>query len=334
MSIKRRYSYSVLIAINIVMIIIRLKVFPKEPPSYHIILTITALLLFVLGWESTVLLDRLLEKIIPISKKPLQKICLQIFLSTLLIIFISYSIFFLANSMFDLRIIPMWNSVVYLMNFFIAVIFNLTIFGYYYFEEWKYNLVSRSHLEKDQAMVRYDALRNQLNPHFLFNALTSLNSLIFENQQLASEFLQQLSKVYRYTLQNRDKDVVSLKTEMDFVKHYISLMKTRFNGAIQFQIEIAEEDLEKGIVPVISQMLIENVVKHNSITLENPLLIQIKTDGTYLMVKNNVIKKTQVENSNKLGLENLKDLYKYLSDKGLRIESDPNNFAVYIPLIQ
>jgi len=164
--------------------------------------------------------------------------------------------------------------------------------------------------------------------------LPELNSLIFENQQLASEFLQQLSKVYRYTLQNRDKDTVSLRAEMDFVKHYISLLKTRFGDAIQFTINIEEQDLEKGVVPVISQMLIENVVKHNSISLENPLRISMTTNGNYFIVSNNINKKTQVENSNRLGLQNLKDLYKYLTEKDVSIDATANHFTVLIPLIQ
>ena len=332
--IKRKYSYPILVLINIVMAIIRLNVFSEESVSYHITLSITALLLFVLGWEGTILIHRFLEKFIPISQKPVQKISVQIFISTLYNTFVSFSLFELANQIFDAQIVPMWDSVIYLMNFFIAVIFNLVIFAHFYFQQWRSDLISRSNLEKEQAIVKYDALRNQLNPHFLFNALTSLNSLIFENQQLASDFLQQLSKVYRYTLQNREKETVSLSTELLFVKHYMSLLKTRFGEAIEFIIDVEDNDMEKGLVPVISQMLIENAVKHNSLSLKNPLQILLTSNGNYFVVENNIIKKTQVESSNKLGMQNLKDLYKYLTDRVVEIEQDQNRFIVRIPLIE
>ena len=186
---------------------------------------------------------------------------------------------------------------------------------------------------KEQTQVKYDALRNQLNPHFLFNALTSLNSLIFENQQLASEFLQQLSKVYRYTLQNKDKDTVSLSTEIDFINNYIFLFKTRFENAIHFKIEIDKDSRDKGIVPVTIQVLIENAVKHNIVTDKSPLIISIIAKGNFLTVENTVNKKSQVEASNKQGLENLKTLYQYLSDTDVEITETDSLFRVRIPLI-
>jgi len=168
----------------------------------------------------------------------------------------------------------------------------------------------------------------------LFNALTSLNSLIFENQQLASDFLQQLSKVYRYTLQNRDKATVSVRTELNFVKNYISLLETRFGEALEIKVEVDENDLDKGIAPVVSQMLLENAVKHNIVCLDCPLSISITSKNEYFIVENNIVRKTQVETSNKLGMENIKDLYKYLTDRPIEIEDFENRYIVKIPLIQ
>ncbi len=168
----------------------------------------------------------------------------------------------------------------------------------------------------------------------MFNALTSLNSLIFENQQLASDFLQQLSKVYRYTLQNRDKATVSVRTELNFVKNYISLLETRFGEALEIKVEVDENDLDKGIAPVVSQMLLENAVKHNIVCLDCPLSISITSKNEYFIVENNIVRKTQVETSNKLGMENIKDLYKYLTDRPIEIEDFENRYIVKIPLIQ
>jgi LytS/YehU family sensor histidine kinase len=188
-------------------------------------------------------------------------------------------------------------------------------------------------MQREQAIVKYDALRNQLNPHFLFNALTSLNSLIFENQQLASDFLQQLSKVYRYVLQNKEKETVSMSTELDFIKHYIFLLKIRFKDAIEFKIELSDEIKMKEIVPVTLQILIENAIKHNIISLSNPLNISIAADGDYLMVQNNLNRKAQVESSNKQGLENIKGFYRYLSPLPIQILETESRYTVKIPLI-
>lgn len=188
-------------------------------------------------------------------------------------------------------------------------------------------------MQREQTAVKYDALRNQLNPHFLFNALTSLNSLIFENQQLASDFLQQLSKVYRYVLQNKEKETVSVSTELDFIAHYIFLLKTRFMNAIEFDIDLSQEAKEKEIVPVTLQILIENAVKHNIVSLTHPLKISITADDTFLIIENNVNRKVQVETSNKQGLENLKAFYRYLIDSPIDIKEMANIFTVKVPLI-
>ena len=191
----------------------------------------------------------------------------------------------------------------------------------------------KANLEKEQVAVKYDALRNQLNPHFLFNALTSLNSLIFENQQLASDFLQQLAKVYRYILQNKDNSTVSLRSELKFIEHYVFLLKTRFGDAIRIEINAEEEDMDKGIVPVLSQILLENAIKHNSISKENPLTVSLITENNFLIVENNIVKKTNVENSNKMGMENLKALYNYLTDRPVEVEEKDDRYIVRIPLI-
>jgi LytS/YehU family sensor histidine kinase len=181
--------------------------------------------------------------------------------------------------------------------------------------------------------VKYNALQNQLNPHFLFNALTSLNSLIFENQQLASEFLQQLSKVYRYVLQNKESQTVPLSTELDFISHYISLLSTRFRTAIRFKVALRIDSGDKHVVPVTVQILIENAIKHNIASREMPLTIYIEVNDGYLEVTNTVNKKSFVEASNRQGLQNLKSLYQYLSDRPINIIEADGLFKVRIPLI-
>jgi sensor histidine kinase YesM len=320
------------VIINIALELARFQYFPDQTILFHIAIFVQSTVVFILGWEVLILMHKYFETIFSAAKNPAFRICLQIFLTTIIFILLSLTLVWSADFFFGVP--PAINNIFYLLNFLVAVIFNLTLFGTQYFYHWKRNLVSKTNLEKEQAVVKYDALRNQLNPHFLFNALTSLNSLIFENQQLASDFLQQLSKVYRYTLQNRNNKTVSVRTELNFMENYISLLETRFGEAIAIKIAVDKNDLDKGIAPVVSQVLIENAVKHNMVCLDCPLNILISSDNNYFIVENNRTHKTNVESSNKLGMENLKELYQYLSESPIEIEDFTNRYTVKIPLIQ
>jgi LytS/YehU family sensor histidine kinase len=210
---------------------------------------------------------------------------------------------------------------------------NLGFFTVYFLERWKDSLVKAERLEKEKSQVQFDNLKNQLNPHFLFNALTSLNSLIFENQTLASQFLQHLSKVYRYVLQNKEKNFVTVQTELDFIQNYVFLLETRFEGALSIRFDISEGARERAIVPVTLQILLENALKHNIVDKDKPLNIEVLTIGDYLVVSNNLQLRKRVETSNKQGLENLKSLYRFLTERPVLIEAGENRFAVKVPLV-
>ncbi len=188
-------------------------------------------------------------------------------------------------------------------------------------------------LEKEKALVMFESLKQQLNPHFLFNSLSSLSGLIEADQQLAGNFLKQMSKIYRYILKSRDSEVVTLREEIDFVQTYINLQRTRFKNGLQVNINIGDDDLHKKIPPVTLQNLVENAIKHNIIDVDFPLLINVYVENGYIVVKNNLQKKQMVESSNKQGLSNLRSLYKYLSDKPLIVEEKENYFLIRIPLI-
>lgn len=188
-------------------------------------------------------------------------------------------------------------------------------------------------LEKEKARVMYESLKQQLNPHFLFNSLTSLSGLIESDQQLAGNFLKQMSKIYRYILKSRDSETVSLKEEIDFVQTYISLQQTRFRKGLDVNISVPPDALDRKIPPVTLQNLIENAIKHNIIDAESPLVITIRVSGEYLRIENNLQKKQMVETSNKQGLASLSSLYSYLSPKPVLIEETSESFCVQLPLI-
>jgi len=221
----------------------------------------------------------------------------------------------------------------YLTQVLAVILLNLAHFTYYSLQKWRENSLRATNLEKEKSQVQFDNLRNQLNPHFLFNSLTSLDSLIQENPPLAREFLQQLSKIFRYVLKSKEKGLVSVETELGFIKNYVSLLKTRFGEALQVNFEIAEDTLDLQITPVTLQILIENAIKHNIVNEHNPLTICIRSEGNTLSIENNVQRKKQVESSNGQGLMNLRTLYSFLSDREIEISERAGVFLVTIPLI-
>lgn len=221
----------------------------------------------------------------------------------------------------------------YVAQFLVVILLNLLHLSEYLFQKWRENATRAAHLEKEKSQVQFDNLKNQLNPHFLFNSLTSLDSLIQENPDLARQFLQQLSKVFRYVLQHKDKGLVSLHTELEFIKNYVFLLSTRFDEMLKIEFQISEDSLDKKIAPVTLQILIENALKHNVISADRPLTIRIWADDKYLKVENNLQLKKQVETSNRQGLQNLKNLYSFLSDTSFETIEHNGKFVAYVPLI-
>ncbi|MBA4852426.1 histidine kinase [Emticicia sp. BO119] len=219
----------------------------------------------------------------------------------------------------------------------------LSLIGGLSFAFYRYNVqktaevhhlqIQTARLQKDKTEIQYQNLINHLNPHFLFNSLTSLNSLITINPKQASKFLKRLSLIYRYILQNKEKELVSLDEEIAFVQNYIDLQKSRFEEGLQVSIQIPEEYSMLRIVPVTLQNLLENAIKHNIIEDEIPLVIFIYGKDDYLIVENNLQKKHYVETSNKQGLTSLQTLYYYLSNRKLEIIETNEKFIVRIPLL-
>ncbi|MEP2667414.1 MAG: histidine kinase [Cyclobacteriaceae bacterium] len=332
----RKYILLVVLLFSIISVSQRLYFYPNMSAPLHVFFFGILFFTFLIGWEFIVLLGSILEKYFPVENNINKRFILQVVISFLFLFHFQFIIFYFLESLFTINEVSAYDEIDIItpaFSLFRVLVFNLIYFGGFYFKEWKRNLIRSERLQREQAEVRYNALRNQLNPHFLFNALTSLNSLIFENQELASDFLKQLSKVYRYTLQNRESEVVSLKKEIEFIEHYISLLKTRFGNAINISSNIGQAELDKRIVPVTTQMLIENAVKHNIISKAKPLNISITAIDEFLIVTNNINRKSQIETSNRLGLENLKGLYQYLSPTPIEINETESHFTIKIPLI-
>ena len=277
-------------------------------------------------------IDIYLDKIYPFERSPFKRISIQFFVTLAVLVLIRTVPYILFYDKFPFHPSREVWVATYALNIFMVLSVILSIFGYHFFVRWKQESIVAAELEREKALVQYDNLKNQLSPHFLFNALSSLNSLIFENPQLASDFLQQLSKVYRYVLENKEKNAVSLQTEIRFVSHYVMLLETRFGDGLKVVFDVSDEVVEKMIVPVTLQILIENAVKHNATSKDSPLVINIKNRDDYLYIENNLQRKSAIEISNKHGLENLKNLYRFISNKEVLVVETTNSFTVKIPL--
>ncbi len=224
--------------------------------------------------------------------------------------------------------------IVGMMIFLVNTVICLGFIASHLLKRWQENALRTAQLEKEKVQVQLDSLKNQVSPHFLFNSLSSLDSLIDDNPVLARQFLQQLSKVFRYVLQHKEKALVPLETELAFIKNYVSLLHTRFDGMFVVDCEIDESAMEQLIVPVTLQILIENAIKHNIISEAKPLTVTISTKDGYLSVMNPIHRKRQVETSNRQGLENLKLLYTYLGKRSVKINETDTYFEVRLPLIE
>lgn len=223
--------------------------------------------------------------------------------------------------------------IVGMMIFLVNTIICLGFMASHLLNRWQENAVRTAQLEKEKIQVQLDSLKNQISPHFLFNSLSSLDSLIDDNPVLARQFLQQLAKVFRYVLQHKEKSLVTMETELAFIKNYISLLNTRFDGAFIVNYQIDETALSQQIVPVTLQILIENAIKHNIISEASPLTVTVRTQDGYLNVSNPIQRKRQVGTSNGQGLENLKLLYRYLSPNPVKAAETESTFSVQVPLI-
>lgn len=203
----------------------------------------------------------------------------------------------------------------------------------YFYYQLKQSIVEREQAKQEQIRSELAGLRNQVNPHFLFNSMNTLMNIVTEDQQLAVSFLKKLSKVYRYVLENRAEQIIPLSKELDFIHSYVFLQKERFKGNLEVKIEVPEKYLEQHIIPLSLQILFENSIKHNVISRKKPLCIEVFVEHGKLIVRNNLQRKEQVMDSTKVGLENIKTRYRFFTEETVEINEANQYFTVAIPLL-
>jgi two-component system, LytTR family, sensor kinase len=222
-----------------------------------------------------------------------------------------------------------------LKRFLFSWIISITIASAaFFYMEWNNALKREQKLREEKLIFQYETLKGQVNPHFLFNSLNTLSSLIPKDPELSERFISKFSSIYRYILEKADKDVVRLDEEIRFVENYFFLQKIRDDGKINMRIEIGRPEPYQ-ILPISLQLLVENALKHNAATHENPLNIRIYLEhDDILIVENNVQRKMNLEPSSKIGLKNLKERIFLMTRKQLSVEERTDRFLVKLPIIR
>jgi hypothetical protein len=291
----------------------------------------------IVFWLSFRLIFIFLRKRYPLLKDSVKRITLQIVL-----ILIAY---FLIKALMEIFIDDYLHALLGLtephniamtlasltLTFLIIAIYE----SMFFYSRLQKSIVEKEQLERENIHSQLEGLKNQVNPHFLFNSLNTLTFLIQEDQNLAVRFVQQLSKVYRYILEIGDRKLICLSEELEFLESYLFLLKERFGENFQVEINIPEKYLSMKVVPLSLQILIENAIKHNVISALKPLKIEISIENNQnLIVKNNLQKKNQVMNSTKVGLQNIKNRYSFFSDHKVEVFATADSFVVSLPLIE
>lgn len=290
----------------------------------------------VLSWYSHICYDDWAERRYPGLDQSKQRIILKslvLFLlmtPSILLIFFVYDTFHILG--YQMQSSHLLKG--FVVGFSVNLIFETLYEADYIFFKYKESKTEKETIQQLSVAEEYDNLKNQVNPHFLFNCFNTLSSLISIDKEKAEMFLNELSKVYRYLLRNNEESVSSVESEVKFIESYFKLLQTRHGDAVQLNLQIDKEYNVYMLPSLTLQLLVENVVKHNAISKSKPVVIDIfTTAGKKLVVSNNLQRKTVKVPSNKVGLENIRSKYELLQENGFQVIEDAKNFTVVLPLI-
>jgi hypothetical protein len=224
-----------------------------------------------------------------------------------------------------------------LSNYYVAMIITLVItFSlhlFHFYKKYQENRVKQQKIIAGTASAKFETLKNQIDPHFLFNSLNVLSSLIEENPDSAQRFTTSLSKVYRYVLEQKDKELVSVQEELAFAKTYMNLLKMRFENSVFYEVPDKVSNPEALVVPLSLQLLLENTIKHNIVSQQKPLHIRIFEKDGYLVVQNDLQKKEVLQERKGVGLQNIVSRYAIITARKVQVEESEKHFTVKLPVL-
>ena len=221
----------------------------------------------------------------------------------------------------------------YIESSIITFIILLGVHALHFYKAYNENKVKEQKIIAGTANAKFESLKNQIDPHFLFNSLNVLSSLIEENPENAQRFTTSLSKIYRYVLEQKDKELVSVDEELAFAKTYMNLLKMRFENSLFYEMPTTAISAEAKVVPLSLQLLLENTVKHNVVSEQRPLHIRIYVEGDYLAVQNDYQKKEVLQERQGVGLQNIVNRYGIISNRKVLIAQNEQTFTVKIPIL-
>jgi sensor histidine kinase YesM len=288
-------------------------------------------------WEGNVMFMNLIKKKFEWKYSRYYKVMIALFISNLLYSGLLSALLLSGWKLISRENAEAWASVIntsiviVIASAFITNIYEIISLN----NEREYNISRVEQLNVAKAQAELEALKNQIDPHFIFNSLNTLSFLITKEPHSAKLFNDTLAKVYRYILSNKDKDLVLLKEEIEFISNYFYLLKIRFREAINMEIEINDLSADDFLIPPISlQALVENAIKHNDFSDRNPLKISVSVSSNFIIVKNAIQPKAHVQPSSKTGLINLGNRYQLITKRHVIVENSSNIFSVKLPVLK
>jgi len=297
-----------------------------------------ALIAFCLSvsiWYSNLWVSRVLDRKIPIEIHSKKRLIFQFGINSVIAFFIVLGFLQLLPIFFEVKNndTDIFSTIIY--SLIVTLLINMGYIGRHFFIRWKEGIVEQEKMKNLHVESQLEALKAQMDPHFLFNALTTLSELIYEDQDQAAEYVEKLSLVYRYILDHKKESLVSLAQELKFLRAYAFLLQIKYGNGLKIKWPESDEKLqEKLTIPVLaSQIALENVVKHNLIESHRPIEVSIRIQEDFLIIRNQKrLKMVQNQDRKGTGLENLHHRYKLLAEKYPEIEETTDVFSIKLPL--
>ncbi len=317
----------------LVAVLFRISFFKVDEFFDYELIYIYLVILFL--WQGNLVVDKQLNIRYSWISDPQKRLILQLAISTIFTSVILFIAMFVMHQVKfgDGRVINRKMAETFLPALFITLSLMAVIVGSQFYKSLRQSMVEVEKYKAASANAQLQNLKNQLNPHFLFNNLSVLTSLVYKDQGRAVDFINELSKVYRYVLDSKNFELVPLQDEIDFLDHYLYLLKIRFEKSISFDVKIDLNSTSGYLPPMCLQMLVENSVQHNETSQAKPLQVSIYSENNCLVVENLVQPRSDVVESSKTGLTNIESRYSYFTDEKVKIFSDGKIFRVSLPLI-
>jgi two-component system LytT family sensor kinase len=332
--LKNKQLAKVLIYSTVATLIFKLAFFRWNEFLHWDLFFILAIILFL--WYGNVAIDQWLNKHIPWIKQSQKRLILQITYNTLfttitlfIMMYLIHQVKFGDGRVINRKMVETFVPALCITYVVLAILISRQFFG-----ALKDSMLEVERFKSESINAQMQNLKSQLNPHFLFNNLSVLTSLVQKDQDKAVDFINELSKVYRYVLENKTSELVPLNEELLFLDHYMYLLKIRFGNNVIFNVNIDASKKNTLLPPMCLQVLVENTIQHNEASQATPLQVNIHTQGYTLIIENKVQPRTDSAMSSNMGLKNIQSRYAYLTDEKIEIIHDTNVFKIILPLIK